>query len=105
MVYTQLNITDKENTIINNHLPISNNNEHVDYNNCVCIKPWGYEFLVYENDKIGIEELENEQDKILEEIIAFRNQYLEIDKEFNTEINDNINLSLKSFSIMNWFKS
>jgi len=58
-----------------------------------------------ENDKAGIEELENEQDKILEEIIAFRNQYLEIDKEFNTEINDNINLSLKSFSIMNWFKS
>jgi len=57
------------------------------------------------NDKMGIEELENEQDKILEEIIAFRNQYLEIDKDFNDEINNNINLSLKSFSIMNWFKS
>lgn len=54
---------------------------------------------------MGIEELENEQDKILEEIIAFRNQYLEIDKDFNDEINNNINLSLKSFSIMNWFKS
>jgi rfaE bifunctional protein nucleotidyltransferase chain/domain len=54
MVYTVLGITDKENTIINNHLPIVNNNEYVDYKNCLCIKPWGYEFLLYQSDKIGM---------------------------------------------------
>ena len=27
--------------------------EYVDYKNKVCIKPWGYEFLIYESTKLG----------------------------------------------------
>jgi rfaE bifunctional protein nucleotidyltransferase chain/domain len=30
------------------------NGPHVDYKNKICIKPWGYEFLSYQNTKIGI---------------------------------------------------
>lgn len=54
MVYTILKNTDKENTIIANQSLTVNNNKYVDYYNCVCIKPWGYEFLVYQTDKIGM---------------------------------------------------
>ena len=39
------------NTIKNNN--IAENNTYVDYKSVVCIKPWGYEFLVYESKKIG----------------------------------------------------
>jgi rfaE bifunctional protein nucleotidyltransferase chain/domain len=46
--------TDQEYNIIeNNGIDITNNN-YIDYRNKVCIKPWGYEFLVYESKKIGM---------------------------------------------------
>jgi len=48
-----LSITKQEKTICDNHsrkIP----SVHVNYKNCVCIKPWGYEFLIYESAKIGI---------------------------------------------------
>jgi len=49
-------------TIKNNELQIIKNNmkiseeihERKEYANMVCVKPWGYEFLVYESKKIGI---------------------------------------------------
>jgi rfaE bifunctional protein nucleotidyltransferase chain/domain len=49
-----LSITENEDNIIKNNKNIKLNNDRVDYNNCVCIKPWGYEFLTYESDKLGI---------------------------------------------------
>lgn len=49
-----LSITDNEKNIIKNNNNIKLNKNRVDYTNCVCIKPWGYEFLVYESNKIGI---------------------------------------------------
>ena len=54
MVYTILNVNEKEYSIIKNNAISSLNNPNVDYTNCVCIKPWGHEFLVYESNKIGI---------------------------------------------------
>ena len=44
--------------INNSDLYLSNNYEckntdRVDYKNKVCIKPWGYEFLIYESQKLG----------------------------------------------------
>ncbi len=58
------NIIDIENTIINNNLHIKNE-KHVfkDYKNSVCIKPWGYEFLIFQNTKIGIWFLKIEHNK------------------------------------------
>ena len=48
-----LKVSEQElNTIKNNN--ITENNTYVDYKSVVCIKPWGYEFLVYENNKIGV---------------------------------------------------
>lgn len=42
-------------SIVNNNLYIKNEkHDNVNYKNCVCIKPWGHEFLVYLNEKIGI---------------------------------------------------
>ena len=47
-----LKVSEQElNTIKNNN--ITENNTYVDYKSVVCIKPWGYEFLVYESKKIG----------------------------------------------------
>jgi rfaE bifunctional protein nucleotidyltransferase chain/domain len=47
-----LKVSEQElNTIKNNN--ITDNNTYVDYKSVVCIKPWGYEFLVYESKKIG----------------------------------------------------
>lgn len=46
---------DDEISIVNNNLYIKNeHHDNVDYKNCVCLKPWGHEFLVYLNEKIGI---------------------------------------------------
>jgi rfaE bifunctional protein nucleotidyltransferase chain/domain len=30
------------------------NSEHIDYKSKICLKPWGYEFLAYQSQKIGI---------------------------------------------------
>lgn len=41
--------------IIQNHIYIKNEKHpFVDYKNSVCVKPWGHEFLIYQNKKIGI---------------------------------------------------
>ncbi len=45
----------KELIIVKNNKNIKvNKNNFIDYKNKICIKPWGYEFLIYMNDKIGI---------------------------------------------------
>ena len=50
-----INILDNEKNIIKNNMYIKEEkHDYVDYNNVVCIKPWGHEFLVYKSDKIGI---------------------------------------------------
>jgi rfaE bifunctional protein nucleotidyltransferase chain/domain len=55
MVYKVLSVSEKERAIIMNNASVSSTtNQHVDYRNCVCIKPWGHEFLVYESDTLGI---------------------------------------------------
>ena len=52
-IITKANNTDLN--IINNHIYIKNKkNDCIDYENSVCIKPWGHEFLIYKNKKIGI---------------------------------------------------
>jgi rfaE bifunctional protein nucleotidyltransferase chain/domain len=47
-------VNEKDMSIIRNHNIEILSNTKVDYSNCVCLKPWGYEFLVYESDKLGI---------------------------------------------------
>ena len=48
-------LTEKEKEIINNHKFLFEKNHHyVDYKNKICLKPWGYEYLAYESNKIGI---------------------------------------------------
>ena len=49
------NVLEKEIDIIKNNVYIKDEiHEYIDYNNTVCLKPWGYEFLAYQSDKIGI---------------------------------------------------
>lgn len=49
------NVLEKEIDIIKNNIYIKNEvHDYIDYNNVVCLKPWGYEFLVYQSDKIGM---------------------------------------------------
>lgn len=40
--------------ISNNSFRKNEKNKFVDYKNTVCVKPWGHEFLIYQNKKIGI---------------------------------------------------
>ncbi len=48
-------LTEKEKEIINNHTYlIEKKNDYIDYKNKICLKPWGYEYLAYESNKIGI---------------------------------------------------
>jgi rfaE bifunctional protein nucleotidyltransferase chain/domain len=56
MDYRVLTVSEKEHSIIknNNEGSTTQANPKVDYRSCVCIKPWGYEFLVYESERIGI---------------------------------------------------
>ena len=49
-----LHPTEKEYTIINNNSIDASNSKRVEYKECVCNKPWGYEFLAYESNRIGI---------------------------------------------------
>ena len=48
-----LSVTEQEKTICENHKH-KKDNLYVNYKNIVCVKPWGYEFLIYESTKIGI---------------------------------------------------
>jgi len=54
--YRVLTVSEKEHSIIkNNNVAFTTQaNPKVNYRSCVCIKPWGYEFLVYESERIGI---------------------------------------------------
>jgi len=41
--------------IVNNYMHIKHeNHSNVSYENGVCVKPWGHEFLIYQNNKIGM---------------------------------------------------
>jgi rfaE bifunctional protein nucleotidyltransferase chain/domain len=52
---TILSVTEEETKIIKNHLYIKNEKHpFFDYKNSVCNKLWGYEFLIYQNKKIGL---------------------------------------------------
>lgn len=56
MLIQQLKLNEKDININNNIKSYNNanNNPKIDYKNKICIKPWGYEFLAYETNKIGI---------------------------------------------------
>lgn len=55
MINQEIKILENELKIIENNIYIKNEAHNiVDYKNVVCTKPWGYEFLVYESDKIGM---------------------------------------------------
>lgn len=50
-----LQVEEKEKGIINNNKTIENESHTViDYKNKVCVKPWGHEFLVFQNTKVAI---------------------------------------------------
>jgi D-glycero-beta-D-manno-heptose 1-phosphate adenylyltransferase len=48
-----ISLTDKELQIKNNNKNPSDK-KYIDYKNKICKKPWGYEFLIFMNNKIGI---------------------------------------------------
>jgi len=50
-----IELAKEENQIVSNNY-YKKNEKHAffDYNNLVCIKPWGHEFLIYQTKKIGI---------------------------------------------------
>lgn len=54
-----INILNTDNSDLNiiNQAHYSINNDKKDYKNKVCKKPWGYEYLCFESDKIGIWQL------------------------------------------------
>ncbi len=67
-----------------------------------------------ESEKAGIrplvfaqqlEDLNSEQDEALDEIIKYRNTYLEIDKKFKKEIDDNIVAARRGCGICRWLKT
>ena len=50
-----LKVNPTEQQIIEHHNSIANElHERKDFKNVICKKPWGYEFLVYESEKLGI---------------------------------------------------
>ncbi len=49
-----LKVNEQEEEIIKSNNITIKNSEYTNYKNIVCIKPWGYEFLVYESNKIAI---------------------------------------------------
>jgi rfaE bifunctional protein nucleotidyltransferase chain/domain len=47
--------SEEELKIIQNHIYIKNEkHDFFDYKNLACVKPWGHEFLIFQNKKIGI---------------------------------------------------
>jgi rfaE bifunctional protein nucleotidyltransferase chain/domain len=53
MLPVVLNVSEKEKHIAANNAPKAPN-ARIEYKECVCVKPWGHEFLVYESQRIGI---------------------------------------------------
>jgi rfaE bifunctional protein nucleotidyltransferase chain/domain len=52
-LYLQANTSEKE--IVKNNWNLAlETHQRKEYKNAVCIKPWGYEFLAYESNKLGI---------------------------------------------------
>lgn len=49
-----LHVSEKECTIIKNNSIDHTSSMRVEYKDCVCNKPWGYEFLAYESNRIGV---------------------------------------------------
>jgi len=55
MINEEIKIREDEIKIIENNIYIKDEiHAEINYKNLVCIKPWGYEFLAYQNKKIGI---------------------------------------------------
>ncbi len=56
MLIQQLQLNENDININNNIKTYNNsyNNPKINYKNKICIKPWGYEYLAYESNKIGI---------------------------------------------------
>jgi len=56
MLIQQLQLNENDININNNIKSYNNlyNNPKIDYKNKICIKPWGYEYLAYETNKVGI---------------------------------------------------
>lgn len=56
MLIQQLKLNENDISINNNIKSYNNsyNNPKINYKNKICIKPWGYEYLAYESNKIGI---------------------------------------------------
>ena len=47
--------TEKEMTIVMNNIYKKNESHHfIDYSKTICVKPWGHEFLIFQNKNIGI---------------------------------------------------
>ena len=79
-------LTNKLTTIVNKMIQLNNNEPDIDTQN-------------------QLNELEKQQNNTLEEIIHFRDRYLEIDSEFNNEIKTYINKRKKSWNIFHWLKT
>jgi rfaE bifunctional protein nucleotidyltransferase chain/domain len=55
MINHSLKPLSNELSIISNHIQIKNENHSIiDYKNKICVKPWGHEFLVFQNKKLAI---------------------------------------------------
>jgi hypothetical protein len=79
-------LTNKLTTIVNKMIQINNNEQT-------------------EESQIHLIELEKQQNETLEEIIHFRDRYLEIDTRFNSEIENYINNSNKRCGFFYWLKT
>ena len=55
--------------------------------------------------QIQLNNLEKQQNDTLEEIIHFRDHYLEIDSQFNNEIETYIKKSKKRWNLFHWLKT
>ena len=79
-------LTNKLTTIVNKMIQINNNEPDIDTQN-------------------QLNDLEKQQNDTLEEIIHFRDRYLEIDSRFNNEIETYINKSKKRWNFFHWLKT
>jgi len=79
-------LTNKLTTIVNKMIQLNNNEPDTDTQNQLNI-------------------LEKQQNDTLEEIIHFRDRYLEIDSRFNNEIETYINKSKKRWNFFHWLKT
>ena len=79
-------LTNKLTTIVNKMIQLNNNEQN-------------------EEIQLQLVELEKQQNEALEEIIHFRDRYLEIDTRFNSEIETYINETKKKCNIFHWLKT